>query len=670
MNFSLKKVSILLLVFLLCITALPIFSYNYGLPYAYNESDAYLQAEYDDWKSSYVTSSGAGVDSLRVKRDGKSDYDTVSEGIGYGMLLALYFDDRDTFDKLYKYVQQHFISTKRRLMHWKVDQDNINVSEFRIPVPHSGSNKKTTYLFIGDPTDPDNILWKIEDQQRYYIDGKKYNSVITSNPTEFVMAAYWDRQLSSASDADFDIAGALVFAHYKWGSTGAINYFEEAVWMIKDIIDMDTSSGFVKNGNAWGGSDCWNPCYFTPAWYKVFIKFMQDFGTQADAIYSAGGSTYTAAKCITDWNLVLTTMFNEMNIINNIPGQVFYPDWADTSSSSLVKPTASDRKYYLDEDNDGLIDDRNTDGKIDENDAYQMMSFNYYYDAVRVPWRQAVMYSWYGDADAYAISDEIANFFKGKVTTLVDGYDIYGGPWKRDDRDGFNPGNGGLYHTVTFISMSACASMTGTDTTYALDFYNEVKTHKEKYADQYHYYGNTVRLLSLLYLSGRFINYSDQPTANLRGQYCTNITSTNTDTISVKVRVYNDDTVDLNIDDIVIKYWYTFEGSNPDVAEIDWAGKLPSGTPITSNVNVNVDTVSPPQGGQDRVLVTSFNSAAGILKPGEYVECQIRIHHSVWASYNRFNQSNDYSFGGNTNFIDWSKIAVYFSGKLVSGVEP
>lgn len=38
----------------------------------------------------------------------------------------------------------------------------------------------------------------------------------------------------SATDGDLDIAYSLLLAHYQWGSTGAINYWEEAVNMINN----------------------------------------------------------------------------------------------------------------------------------------------------------------------------------------------------------------------------------------------------------------------------------------------------------------------------------------------------------------------------------------------------------------------------------------------------
>jgi endo-1,4-beta-D-glucanase Y len=58
---------------------------------------------YSSWRSTYVTSSGAGA-GMRVQRP-ENGNDTVSEGIGYGMLASVYMADKMTFDALWTYAQ-------------------------------------------------------------------------------------------------------------------------------------------------------------------------------------------------------------------------------------------------------------------------------------------------------------------------------------------------------------------------------------------------------------------------------------------------------------------------------------------------------------------------------------------------------------------------------------
>ena len=73
-------------------------------------TDERLQAEYDAWKSAHVEACSNG--SWVVVKDGA----VVSEGIGYGMLLAAAMADLTLFEGLWKYYQDHL--DKNGLMNW------------------------------------------------------------------------------------------------------------------------------------------------------------------------------------------------------------------------------------------------------------------------------------------------------------------------------------------------------------------------------------------------------------------------------------------------------------------------------------------------------------------------------------------------------------------------
>jgi endo-1,4-beta-D-glucanase Y len=78
---------------------------------------ASVQSAYDYWKGNFVTATGAGS-GLRVRRPGNQD-DTVSEGIGYGMIAAAYLADRATFDGLWTYAKAHLDA--HGLMTWHLN---------------------------------------------------------------------------------------------------------------------------------------------------------------------------------------------------------------------------------------------------------------------------------------------------------------------------------------------------------------------------------------------------------------------------------------------------------------------------------------------------------------------------------------------------------------------
>ena len=90
-------------------------------PNLYRNEDA--QAAYNQWKNDTVTSDGANG-FRRVKRPnepGLEPNSTVSEGIGYGMLIAVYMNDQALFDDLWRYEQQHL--GQYGLMDWNIKAD-------------------------------------------------------------------------------------------------------------------------------------------------------------------------------------------------------------------------------------------------------------------------------------------------------------------------------------------------------------------------------------------------------------------------------------------------------------------------------------------------------------------------------------------------------------------
>lgn len=75
------------------------------------------QAAYTAWRNAFITTGGAPAGSQRVQRPSNNG-DTVSEGIGYGMLAAVYMNDQGTFDALWNYGKSHFNS--KGLMSWHI----------------------------------------------------------------------------------------------------------------------------------------------------------------------------------------------------------------------------------------------------------------------------------------------------------------------------------------------------------------------------------------------------------------------------------------------------------------------------------------------------------------------------------------------------------------------
>ncbi|HTB59789.1 MAG TPA: glycosyl hydrolase family 8 [Polyangia bacterium] len=82
---------------------------------------------YNKWKSDLVVSDGARgfLRVIRPNSSGAQVDSSNSEGIGYGMLLAVYANDQNTFDNLWKY-EQLFLDN-HGLMNWYISSDGNTV---------------------------------------------------------------------------------------------------------------------------------------------------------------------------------------------------------------------------------------------------------------------------------------------------------------------------------------------------------------------------------------------------------------------------------------------------------------------------------------------------------------------------------------------------------------
>jgi endo-1,4-beta-D-glucanase Y len=98
-----------------------------------NFSNDDVQRAYCQWKNDTVTTDGVGGcpkgGCFRVKRPNEpgtlEKNSTVSEGIAYGMLIAVYMNDQKLFDGLWKYEQQYL--DQHGLMNWYIKADGSGI---------------------------------------------------------------------------------------------------------------------------------------------------------------------------------------------------------------------------------------------------------------------------------------------------------------------------------------------------------------------------------------------------------------------------------------------------------------------------------------------------------------------------------------------------------------
>jgi endo-1,4-beta-D-glucanase Y len=172
--------------------------------------NAKVVAAYQAWKDATITADGAGA-FQRVKKpdSGTVIGSTVSEGIGYGMILAVSMDDPKLFDNLWNYEQRHLDGNG--LMNWEIAPDGS--------VTSGGSGAATD----GD----EDMAWAL------------------------VMA-----------DQQWGGKGAL--------SDTYLNHAKKLIDLIWNFEVDHTRSEMLKPGDQWGNVDVTNPSYFAPAYYRVF----------------------------------------------------------------------------------------------------------------------------------------------------------------------------------------------------------------------------------------------------------------------------------------------------------------------------------------------------------------------------------------------------------------
>jgi hypothetical protein len=155
------------------------------------------------------------------------------------------------------------------------------------------------------------------------------------------------------------------------------------------------------------------------------------------------------------------------------------------------------------------------------------------------------------------------------------------------------------------------------------------------------------------------------PSSSFKVQSSTSNTGAVSNQLYINVRIHNTGTVSEAISSLDLKYWYSKEGTNPEVVSIDWVAKLPAGTTINSQAQAALEPVT--IAGQTGVVHLSFPSASINIEPNSYIEARLRVNKSDWSNYT---QTNDYSFIPQSSFTDCNKVCLYKNNVLVWGIQP
>ncbi len=262
----------------------------------------------------------------------------------------------------------------------------------------------------------------------------------------------------SASDGDIDIAFGLLLAHEQWGSTGEINYLYHAKMIIKYLMgetsqkgDINQDLSTVKLGD-WVSSGSYMNSTRT-----------SDFITDHFRAFACVSDDSLAWIKITDKCYELVSDMQK----NYSPQTGLLPDFI-VNINGTAEPAPPD---FL-------------EGKLDG---------HYSYNACRDPWRLGTDYLLNGEAKALNAVKKINSWLYQK--TGGNPSRIYAGYY-------LNGNAAANWQDVSFTAPFAVGAMLDTTKQDWLNkLYDEVLSSK---TSENGYYGNTLKLLSMLVLSGNY----------------------------------------------------------------------------------------------------------------------------------------------------------------------
>jgi len=257
----------------------------------------------------------------------------------------------------------------------------------------------------------------------------------------------------AATDGDIDIAYALLLADRQWGSSGVIDYADEADDVIKAILEKETD-----NRHLYPLLGDWA----SPASDNDFYKSTRS----SDFILSQFRSFHAA----TGENAFQTLVESLIKIMEQIqkkhsPGTGLMPDFIVNPATSPAPP-------------DGRLLESSYDG-------------SYYYNACRVPWRLGCDYLISGDERIRKILLRMNAWIKdatgGDPSMISPGYRLDGSPINGSE-------------TMAFTAPFAVSACIDSGSQKWLDsLWKKIISHPPE-----NYYEDTLKLMSMITVSGNF----------------------------------------------------------------------------------------------------------------------------------------------------------------------
>ena len=215
-------------------------------------------------------------DSMAYVSDLKN-HDARTEGLSYGLMVAVQFNKKDVFDRLWRW-------TKKYMQH----QGGANDAYF---------------------------AWSVKPETG------KHNSE------------------GSASDGELYFVTSLLFASNRWGNDKGINYYAEARRILDAMWSKDGTGGIMNVINVEqkkitfvpdkSGYDWTDPSYYLPAFYEVWAEYAKDGKEQfyRDCADSARVFLHRACDPVTGLNNDYTEFSGKVKVRGRMGGAFRYDSW-------------------------------------------------------------------------------------------------------------------------------------------------------------------------------------------------------------------------------------------------------------------------------------------------------------------------------------------------------
>jgi endo-1,4-beta-D-glucanase Y len=277
-----------------------------------------------------------------------------------------------------------------------------------------------------------------------------------------------DSDQDSATDGDLDVAFGYLLADKQWGSAGKINYLEKAKKLLGVIKakDMIADTSMTGLGSSAEGDTKTRPSDWMFDHFRAFAKLDPYWTGVVDYTYDVAAN-------------VQATYSKNTGLI---------PDYlldVDTKDAKLAHPAMPGEQVQ---------ESDYTDSEVA-------------YNSCRVPWHLGTDFVVSGDARAKAAADRITNWIKtstgGDPSLIIDGYKLDGSPGTLDPKEVTDGGTHGP--SLAFSAPFTVAAMTDAKHQAWLDALWNFTVVQDADVDQGDdYYGNTIKMIDLIILSGNW----------------------------------------------------------------------------------------------------------------------------------------------------------------------